>query len=94
MASTPNITLNVKRPRKVNFVGPFLFGGVLLAKGSSVTGLAFGKQRTQLIKLDAQSMPKWAFRPQFFLKQFLCLVEGRFISFRIVDDFPKHALHS
>jgi len=62
--------------------------------GYSATELAFGKQGTQLVKLNAQSMPKRAFRPQLFLKQFLCLVEGRFISFRIVDDFPKHALHS
>ena len=84
---------STKRPRKVELCGAVSFN-VCLERSSNFTELALGKQATQLFEFDAQSMPKRAFRTQLFLKQFLRFVEGFFISFRIVDQFPKHALYS
>lgn len=61
---------------------------------SNATELTLGEQGTQLFEFDAQSVSKRALWPQLLLKKVLCLVEGLFISLRVVNQFPKHALHS
>ncbi len=52
---------------------------------SNATELTLGKQGTQLFEFDAQSVSKWALWPQLLLKKVLCLVEGLFISLRVVN---------